>query len=144
MNIYIAGDHRAFDQKQKLVSWLQLNKYTVIDCGNTRYEPLDDYSDFAFILTHKMNPEKDKGIAMCGSGVGVSIAINRIKKFRCVLGFNRDQIKHAVENDHCNVLALASDYFDVEKLKSFIEIFLNSQPKTDEKYIRRITKLDTY
>lgn len=142
MNIYIAGDHRAFVQKQKIISWLQSNTYPVIDCGNTKFDPLDDYVDFVNTLTNKMNPQTDVGIVLCGSGIGVSIGVNRKSGFRCALGFNEEQIKHGVENDHCNVLALASDYFDLETLKKYINVFLSAKPKMDDKYIRRVKKLD--
>lgn len=142
MKIYIASDHRGFETKNKLIDWLKAHEYKVEDCGNTVYDGQDDYVDFANNLTKKMNPKKDKGILICGSGIGVSMATNRSLGFRCALAFNEDQIKHGVENDHINALALASDYFDLGTLQRFIQIFLSSKPMMLEKYMRRSKKLD--
>lgn len=145
MTIFIAADHRGFELKNKLIDWLRSEKYQVIDCGNTVFDPEDDYPDFVLKLAKALSKKKNTralGIVICGSGVGVSIAANRFKGIRCALGFNKDQIKHACENDHINVLALASDYLDFEKAKDFVKTFLTTKPIIKEKYLRRIKKLE--
>lgn len=142
MKIYIAADHRGFNRKNELLIWLKQLHYSVIDCGNLHFDPLDDYTEYAFVLTKQMNPESDKGIVLCGSGIGVCMAVNRINNFRCALGFTEDQIRHGVEKDHINVLSIACDYFDLDTTKQFITIFLASKSIMEEKYIRRVKKLD--
>ena len=79
---------------------------------------------------------------MCGSGIGVSIAVNRFKKIRCGIALNAAQVQHGRENDHINILSIASDYTDFETAKKYVDIFLSTQPKNDEKYVRRENKLD--
>lgn len=147
MNIFIAADHRGFEFKEKIKSWLKKKNYQVIDCGNKVYDPNDDYPDYSLELSRRLISTKAVkngalGIVICGSGVGVSIAANRIKGIRCGLGFDTDQVKHARENDHINVLALPSDYVSLEKAKALIKIFLESKPIVKERYLRRIRKLD--
>jgi ribose 5-phosphate isomerase B len=153
MTIFIAADHRGFDLKNKLIEYLQEKNIRVEDMGNYQYDPLDDYPDFAKKVAQAVlqNPKDFLGIVICGSGVGVSIVVNRFKGIRCALGFSPDQVKHAKENDHINVLALASDYFKenggengkgLELAKKLVDIFIETQPKMEEKYLRRIKKID--
>lgn len=166
MKIFIGADHRGFELKRKLIDWLKSQGRDAEDCGNTRFDPEDDYPDFAkYVATsviasvseaipdeiatssrHGGTPRNDIGsvfgIVICGSGIGVCVAVNRYKGIVCALGFDIDQVLHGRENDHVNVLSLPSDYVDFEKAKQMVEAFLRATPKTEEKYTRRIKKLD--
>ncbi|MFN4212514.1 MAG: RpiB/LacA/LacB family sugar-phosphate isomerase [Microgenomates group bacterium] len=144
MTIFIAADHRGFDLKNKLIDYLHEKNIRVEDLGAYEYQPEDDYPDFAQKVSQAVlqNPQEFLGIVICGSGVGVSIAANRHKGIRCALGFREDQVRHARENDHINVLALASDFTSFEEAVKLIEAFLQAKPKEEEKYLRRIKKLD--
>jgi len=151
MTIFIAADHRGFKLKNKLIKWLKSQKYQVIDCGNTIYDPEDDYPDFVKLVVKHLTmrnhakhstKQHEMGVLICGSGVGVSIASNRFRGVRCALGFNAKQIKHARENDHINVLALAADYISLTTAKTFVKTFLTTEPIMKEKYLRRIRKTD--
>ncbi len=144
MTIFIGADHRGFEMKNKLIEYLQDKNIRVEDLGSYEYQAEDDYIDFAqkvakAILQH---PEEFLGIVVCGSGVGVAIAANRFKRIRCGIGFDNHQVQHMRENDHANVLSIPSDYVDFEKAKEFVDTFLESKPKTEEKYLRRLRKLD--
>ena len=144
MPVFIATDHRGFELKNKLVEYLQEKDIRIEDFGNYQYDPLDDNPDFAQKVAQavQQNPEVNFGIVVCGSGIGVSIAVNRFKKIRCGIALNVDQVRHGRENDHTNILAVASDYTDFETAKKYVDIFLSTQPKNDEKYVRRENKLD--
>lgn len=144
MTVFIGSDHRGFELKNKLIESLQEKNIRIEDLGNYQFDPLDDYPDFARKVAQAVlqNKENHLGIVICGSGVGVCIAANRHKAIRCALGFTVEQITHARENDHINVLALPSDYIDFEKALQIIDAFLVSVPKTEEKYLRRINQLD--
>lgn len=151
MTIFIAADHRGFELKNKLMEYLQAKDIRIEDMGNYQYDPGDDYPDFAKKVAQAVlqNPQNFLGIVICGSGVGVSIAVNRYKGIRCGLGFEPDQVKHMRENDHVNVLSLAADYLMVdnngpglEKAKKLVDIFISTPVKNQEKYQRRIKKLD--
>jgi len=153
MTIFIAADHRGFELKNKIIDYLHEKNIRVEDMGNYQYDPEDDYPNFAKKVAQAVlqNPKDFLGIVICGSGVGVSIVANRFKGIRCALGFSYNQVKHAKENDHINVLALAADYFKdgneenssgLEQVKKLVDIFINTQPKMEERYLRRLKKID--
>lgn len=144
MTIFIGTDHRGFELKNKLMEYLQEKNIRVEDMGAYEYDAEDDYPDFSMKVAKAVlqKPEGFYGIVICGSGVGVSIAANRFKGIRCVLGFDPEQVKHARENDHVNVLAIASEYADFEEAKAMIDAFLEGQPIMKDKYLRRAKKLD--
>lgn len=126
------------------MEYLQEKNIRVEDMGAYEYNAEDDYPDFSMKVAKAVlqKPEEFYGIVICGSGVGVSIAANRFKGIRCVLGFDPEQVKHARENDHVNVLAIASEYADFEEAKAMIDAFLEGQPIMKDKYLRRAKKLD--
>jgi ribose 5-phosphate isomerase B len=153
MTIFIAADHRGFELKNKIIEYLQEKDIRVEDLGAYEYNKDDDYPDFAKKVAQAVlqNPENHLGVVICGSGVGVSIAANRFCGIRCGLGFDENQIKHAREDDYINVLAIAADFFPIEdngvefeKLKKLIDVFINTRVKNEEKYLRRIKKLDNF
>jgi len=144
MTIYFGADHRGFELKNQLVAWLKSQNHTVTDCGNTVADPLDDFPDFSQPVAKKIQQEKESlGILICGSGVGVSIAANRYKGVYCGTGFNEAHVKHIRENDHINILALPSDLVDFEQAKKMVTVFLTAQPIHQEKYTRRLKKIDS-
>lgn len=143
MTIFIGADHRGFELKEKIKQWLKEQGHDVTDCGNNNYDPEDDYVEFAEQVAKKIaQSEPTFGILLCGSGIGMSIVANRYKGVRCGLGFNIEQVKHGRENDHINCLSIASDYVDFEKGKEMIGVLLHSAPKREEKYLRRVEKID--
>ena len=144
MTIFIASDHGGFEMKNKLIEYLQNKNIRIVDMGNYEFNPVDDYPDYVQKLAHTMlqKPEESFGVVICRSGVGASIAANRYKGIRCALGYNEKQVQHAREDDNVNVLALGADFTDFDTAIKLIESFLSAQPKTEEKYARRIKKLD--
>ncbi len=144
MPVFIAADHRGFDLKNKLVEYLQEKNIRIEDFGNYSFDSEDDYPDFAQKVAQaiQQNPDENLGIVICGSGIGVSIALNRFTSIRCALALSVEQIKHGKENDHINSIAIASDYTDFETAKKYTDTFLQTQSNVNQKYLRRIHKLD--
>jgi RpiB/LacA/LacB family sugar-phosphate isomerase len=143
MKIYIGADHRGFELKNKLTEWLNSNGYQAEDCGAFTFNQTDDYPDFAKTVARKVLSEKEsRGILICGSGAGVSIAANKLKGIRCIVGFNEEQIKAAKNDDDINILALGSDFADYEDCKTNISSFLQTPYDPTENHIRRINKID--
>lgn len=144
MTIFIGADHRGFALKNQLIEYLQEKNIRVEDLGNFQLEPQDDYVDFAEKVAQAVlqKPEEFLGVVICGSGVGMSIAANRTAGIRCAVGFNEAQVKHARENDHVNMLSLPSDYINFDTAKILLDAFISAQPKMEEKYLRRVKKLD--
>ncbi len=144
MTIFIGADHRGFELKNKIIEYLQEKNIRVEDMGNYEYDANDDYPDYSKKVAQAVlqNPDDLLGIVICGSGVGVSVAANRYHGIVCALGFDVKQITSARIHDHVNVLALPSDHVDFEKSKQMIDAFLEAKPNYDEKYLRRLQKLD--
>jgi ribose 5-phosphate isomerase B len=144
MNIFIGTDHRGFELKNRLMEYLQEKNIRIEDMGNYAYDPLDDYTDYATKVAQAVlqNPAEYSGIVICGSGIGASIMVNRYKGIRCALAFDPSQVKHGRENDDINVISIPSNYIDFEKAKLIVDSFLDSQSKKEEKYLRRVRKLD--
>lgn len=145
--IYLASDHRGMIRKEEIKKFLDELKEAYQDCGNLILDPEDDEVDFvnkgcermeADIADHKENA---RGIFFCGSGVMVDIAANRYPNVRSCLGFHKKQVEMARNDDDCNVLCIAANFFDLEETKVFVKSFLKTGFSGEEKYKRRIGKL---
>ncbi len=143
ITVFVGADHRGFEFKNQLVEYLQEKDIRVEDLGAYEIDPNDDFPDFAFKVAQavQQNPDEFLGILICGGG-GMEITANRLKGVRCALGFELDQVKHVKENDHANVLALPANYISIETAKKFVDIFIATPLKQDEKYLRRVKKHD--
>jgi len=108
--------------------------------GNQKADPKDDYPDYVLKVAEKIQ-QGGKGIAVCGSGVGVDIVANKVKGIRSVLGYNQDEVKHAVECENVNMLSLGADYASEGQAKEMVKVFLHSQPSKEVRHLRRIDKI---
>ncbi|MEX1052379.1 MAG: RpiB/LacA/LacB family sugar-phosphate isomerase [Patescibacteria group bacterium] len=144
MRIFIGADHRGFELKEKVIDYLHEKNVRIEDLGAYEYDANDDYPDFAKKVVEAVlqAPDERLGIVICGSGVGADIVANRHKKIRCGLAINKDQVQHAREKDHINILSLASDYTDFNNAVGLLNVFIETVPTTEEKYLRRIKKTD--
>lgn len=142
MKIYLAADHRGFFWKEKLASWLKNDGYSVEDLGNDVFDPEDDYPDFAQKVAQKLaDSPNDRGIVLCGSGIGVDIVANRVAGVRCGLALNKDQIIHGRQIDNINCLALAADFLSFYQAKKIVKAFLTTDFANLKKSQRRLKKI---
>ncbi len=145
MKIYIGTDHRGFKLKKNLKTWLTNLGHEVIDNSNETFDPGDDYADFAITVAKNVSGDSEsRGIVMCGSGVGVNIAANKIKGVRCSLGFDPNQVKNGREDEDINILAIAVDYTGEEPAKALILSFLDTKFVNVERHVRRLEKITQY
>jgi ribose 5-phosphate isomerase B len=109
--IYIACDHRGFGLKEKIKEFLSEANIEFEDCGNLVYDKDDDLSDFVSKAAERVsqNYEKDKGIVICGTGIGASIVSNKFKNVRAGLCMNVLVANQSREHLDTNVLCLAAD-----------------------------------
>lgn len=142
--IFIGADHRGFKLKEEINEKLKEWEYVVRDMGSKNYDMDDDYSEIAIKLGEKVAFEKVKGILICGSGVGVSIAVNKVKGVRAGLCLKERQVRQAVEDDNINVLCLSADLVDEETNIELVKIFLETLFSGEERHIRRINKIKNY
>ncbi|HET9946512.1 MAG TPA: RpiB/LacA/LacB family sugar-phosphate isomerase [Patescibacteria group bacterium] len=142
MKVYIAADHNGFSLKEILKVHLMQKGIETVDMGAEEKIPTDDYPEYAKRVSEKVAKEEDsKGIVLCGSGVGICIASDKIKGIRCALGFDPRQVKDARNDDDVNVLALASEYLSEEKAKELVDVFLSSPFEPEERFKRRIEQI---
>ena len=142
MKIALASDHRGYKLKQELIDYLK-TKYEIIDLG-TNSEESTDFPKYGILLGESIQKkEADLGIAICGTGIGISIAANKVKGIMCAKINNEEEAKLAKEHNNANIIAL-SGKTPLEKAKKMIEIFINSTPNQETKYQRRINQILEY
>lgn len=141
MKIAIATDHNGVNEKQIIIK--ELGSYEIIDMS-TDNTPIDDYPDFAFrVATSVVNKEASLGILLCGTGIGMSIAANKVKGARCAHCSNIEQAHLAREHNNANIIALSYKQ-DINELIAMIKEFLTTQFSTDERHLRRVNKIIDY
>lgn len=142
MKLFVGADHRGFQLKEQLKPWLAGLGHTVIDCGNTKLDPVDDFPDFSFAVADAVVKNlESRGIVICGSGGGVTIAANKVAGIRAVFARTPDEAGSNRQHNDVNVLALAADRTDEEKAKTIVTAFLTTPFDGGEKYVKRIGKI---
>lgn len=141
MKIYIACDHRGCELKKHLIENLE-NAYEIISSSLPNSSE-DDYPDFAFDICTKMDKAKDLGILICGTGIGISIAANKVKGIRCARINNLDDAKSARIHNHANVIAIPAS-LEKNVALEIIKTFLDTLPSNEERHVRRINKIINY
>src|SRR3989344_6396857 len=140
--LYLASDHRGFKLKEHLKGFLSAQEVAFEDLGNSVYDPEDDYPDFAFALAQKVaqDPRNNTGIMICGSGLGMVVAANKVKGIRAGLATTPWLAQHGRENDDLNVISLAADITDEKTAEEIIKTWLEVRFSGEEKYRRRVGK----
>ena len=138
--IAIASDHAAVSLKAALVEWLREAGHAVLDLGPEGAASVD-YPDYGYALARTVSGgDADFGVALCGSGIGISIAVNRHTGCRCALVSEPLSARLAREHNDANVLAMGARLVGIEMAKACIETFL-ATPFGGERHQRRIDKL---
>jgi ribose 5-phosphate isomerase B len=138
--IAIASDHAAIEMKAALAAWLRDRGHEVVDLGPATAESVD-YPDFGYRLADAVaHHEVDKGIVLCGSGIGISIAVNRHPACRCALVSEPLSARLAREHNDANVIAMGARLIGIEQAKACIEAFL-AAPFGGDRHQRRVDKL---
>ena len=142
MKVGIAADHAGFHQKQMLLKQLQEAGYTVQDYGATEFDAEDDYPDIIIPLAQAIaQGEVHRGIAVCGSGVGVSIAANKIPGVRAALITESYSAHQGVEHDDMNLLCLGGRVIGPMLIWELIQAFLEANFQEEERFVRRLNKV---
>jgi len=144
MIIYLGADHKGFKMKNLVKVALHDRGYEIIDLGADAFNKDDDYVDFASKLGERLSTEfaNAKGVLICGSGVGMSVAVNKYPNIRAALVLTPDQAYDARKEDDANVLVLAASHTDEAKVKSIISTFFETPFEPVERYLRRIKKIN--
>jgi len=138
--IAIASDHAAFAMKAELADWLRAEGHDVLDLGPAS-DARVDYPDFGYALAAAVaRGEAARGIALCGSGIGISIAVNRNPGLRCALVSEPLSARLAREHNDANAIAMGARLIGIEQAKACIEAFL-ATPFAGGRHAGRIDKL---
>ena len=141
MKIAIAADHAGFSLKEILREALKTNGYQVEDLG-TQNEDSTDYPDYAAAVGHKVaDGDVQRGILVCSSGVGMSMAANKIAGVRAALGTNPEEVRLTRLHNDANVLTLGARFTAPEEASKLVEIFLTTKFDGGDRHVRRIAKL---
>ncbi len=142
MKIGIAADHAGFEQKQGLVKKLTEAGYDIKDYGALEYDAKDDYPDIIIPLAEAISTgEVERGIAVCGSGVGVSIAANKIAGVRAALITETYSAHQGVEHDAMNLLCIGGRVIGPMLVWELAQAFLKAEYKGEERFQRRLDKV---
>src|SRR3990167_2096902 len=125
MKIFVGADHNGYDLRKQLVSYLTRAGYEVVDEGEAVLDPNDDFPVFAGRVVMDVLGSSDKdarGILICGSGQGMCMAANRFKGIRAALGYDKDSVRSARNDDNSNVLCLPARVLEKDKANVLVEI----------------------
>lgn len=140
MKVAIANDHRGYKLKEYLIK--KLNNIEFIDLGSDSEKSVD-YPKYAFKLGEYVVKNNCLGIVICGSGIGISIACNKVKGVRCAKVDFIKEAKVTREDNNSNVLAISGD-INKERALRIVETFINQKFKGEERHIRRINQINEY
>lgn len=142
MRVVLGADHAGFDMKQDAVAFVRALGHEVLDVGARTGTQPDDYPDFAEALGMVIrNRQADRGILICGSGVGASVAANKIPGVRAGLCHDCYSAHQGVEHDDMNVLVMGSRIIGIELAHELVKSFLHANFTGEERHVRRLEKV---
>ncbi len=140
--IYLGADHGGFEVKEKVKKWLSEANFKFEDMGNKNFDGEDDYPDFAARVAEKVSQGNgDLGILICRSGHGMDMVANKFPHVLAALCFSPAHAQQARQHEGANILCVASDYINEEKIKEIIESFLKTKFSGEERHARRLEKI---
>jgi ribose 5-phosphate isomerase B len=142
MRIGVATDHGGFPLKDALLARLRAARYEVVDFGAHELNDRDDYPDFVIPLARAVaNGDVERGIALCGSGVGASVCANKVPGIRAALIHDHFSARQGVEDDHVNILCLGGRTVGPEVAWDLVRTFLDAEFSHADRHLRRLGKV---
>ena len=142
VRVSLGADHGGFPLKQDLFQWMNAKGYDVVDHGAHSLDPADDYPDFAEIVARDVASGKaQRGILVCGSGVGACIAANKVPGVRACLCHDTYSARQGVEHDDMNILCVGARVVGFELVKELATAFLSARFTGEERHKRRLDKV---
>ncbi len=144
MKIALGSDHAGYEMKSYLIDALEKQGYDIVDCGTNSRDSVD-YPDFAGAVCRLIvSKEVEYGILICSTGIGISIAANKIHGIRAALCHTEFSARMARQHNNANVLALGGSVLGKNLALSIVEVFLAEPFSQGERHIRRITKMMSF
>src|SRR6476661_396941 len=142
MRVGIATDHGGFGLKEELLGELRAAGHEVIDFGAHKLRPDDDYPDFVILLARAVAAGKvDRGLAICGSGVGASVCANKVHGVRAALIHDHFSARQGVEDDHMNILCMGGRTVGPAVAWDLVQTFLTAEFSQAPRHLRRLSKV---
>ena len=142
MRVGIATDHGGFALKEELVAQLRAAGHEVVDFGAHSLQVDDDYPDFVVPLAKAVVAANvDRGVAICGSGVGASVCANKIRGVRAALIHDHFSAKQGVEDDHMNILCMGGRTVGPGVAWDLVQAYLAAEYSQAERHLRRLAKV---
>ena len=142
LRVALAADHGGFVLKTSLIPWLESQEYEILDLGAEIFNAADDYPDFAERVSRNVvSGKSNKGIIICGSGVGACIAANKINGARASVCHDTYSARQGVEHDDMNILCLGARVIGEELAKELILAFLGATFLDELRYNKRLEKI---
>jgi ribose 5-phosphate isomerase B len=142
MRLGIAADHGGFELKERIAAEMKTLGHELLDFGATEFVSTDDYPDFVVPLARAVaNGEVERGIAVCGSGVGAAVAANKVPGVRSALIVDCFSAHQGVEDDDMNLICLGGRVVSYALALDLIRVFLDAGFKGDERFRRRLGKI---
>jgi RpiB/LacA/LacB family sugar-phosphate isomerase len=141
MKIALGCDHAGFEMKDRLAAWLRKEGHQVTEVWPERYDPQDDYPDAAAAVGRAVaSGQAERGVIICGSGVGASVAANKIRGVRAGLCHDTYSAHQGVEHDDVNVICLGSRVIGEATAQEVLRAFLGARFSGEERHLRRLRK----
>ena len=142
MRIHLGADHGGFALKQEIAEHLRSTGHEVVDVGAHEYDGKDDYPDFALAVARGVAKAKgERGIIVCGSGVGASVAANKVRGVRAALCHDTYSAHQGVEHDDLNILCLGGRIIGGALAEEVVDAFVDAQFSGEERHRRRLQKV---
>ena len=142
MRVVIGSDHAGFELKKDVAAYLREAKYQIVDVGTASNDPVD-YPDYAEAVGAELQEGRaDRGILICGSGVGASVAANKLRGVRAGLCHDTYSAHQGVEHDDMNVLVLGARVIGRELALELVRAFLEARFTAEERHRRRLEKVE--
>ena len=142
MKIIIGSDHRGVELRKEIIRNLENDGFEVIETTVPNNDS-DDYPDFAFDVANKIE-DGDLGILICGNGIGISIAANKVKGIRCARVVNSDDVYKAKTHNGANIIAFGADNMTVDNAMEMVNVFITTKPASEQRHLNRINKIIKY
>ena len=142
MKISIGADHAGYEMKRELIPLIESLGHTVHDVGTFEPGKPDDYPDYAILVAEDIRSgQAERGILICGSGVGVSVAANKFKGIRAAICHDHYSAHQGVEHDDMNILVMGSRIIGPMLAQDAAEAFLKAKFSGEERHVRRLNKV---
>jgi len=139
--IYLGADHAGFEMKEHIKLFLEENGYDIEDLGANELNPTDDYPDYGIAVAKKVVSDNAYGILICGSGIGICTAANKVKGALAATCYSEYAAKMGRQDENTNICCLAGRVLTSEEAEQIVTLFLNTRFSGEERHVRRLDKI---